>query len=173
MPAYQLKQTGLHEETKKKSGRTEEKKEQLRKEIEEYTGAGSVYRRKLQRFMERHGIWSIGELDYEWRLVFAEELPTLAKPQYHTFYLKYFDHIKQYGMRKQGRTQVRRIPPKYPYEDSLLFLPYHPAQELVERLDTCPERPEWVWDFSKEAPGKMKRQIFDALNYFLREDGNG
>ena len=43
----------------------------------------------------------------------------------------------------------------------------------MERLDTCPERPEWVWDFSKEAPGKMKRQIFDALNYFLREDGNG
>lgn len=173
MPAYQLKQTGLHEETKKKSGKTEEKKEQLRKEIEEYTGTGSVYRRKLQRFMERHGIWSIGELDYEWRLVFAEELPTLAKSQYHTFYLKYFDHIKQYDMRKQGRPQVRRIPLKYPYEDSLLFLPYHPAQELVERLDTCPERPEWVWDFSKEAPGKMKRQIFDALNYFLREDGNG
>ncbi len=123
--------------------------------------------------MEKYGIWSIGELDYEWRLVFAEELPTLAKSQYHTFYLKYFDHIKQYDMRKQGRPQVRRIPLKYPYEDSLLFLPYHPAQELVERLDTCPERPEWVWDFSKEAPGKMKRQIFDALNYFLREDGNG
>ena len=173
MPAYQLKQTGPHEEAKKKSGKTEEKKEQLRKEIEEYTGAGSVYRRKLQRFMEKYGIWSIGELDYEWRLVFAEELPTLAKSQYHTFYLKYFDHIKQYDMRKQGRPQVRRIPLKYPYEDSLLFLPYHPAQELVERLDTCPERPEWVWDFSKEAPGKMKRQIFDALNYFLREDGNG
>ena len=38
MPAYQLKQTGPHEETKKKSGKTEEKKEQLRKEIEEYTG---------------------------------------------------------------------------------------------------------------------------------------
>ena len=130
MPAYQLKQTGPHEETKKKSRKTEEKKEQLRKEIEEYTGTGSVYRRKLQRFMERHGIWSIGELDYGWRLVFAEELPTLAKPKYHTFYLKYFDHIKQYDMRKQARAQINRIPPKYPYEDRLLFLPYHPAQEL-------------------------------------------
>ena len=43
MPAYQLKQTGLYEETEEKSGKTEEKKEQLRKEIEEYTGAGSVY----------------------------------------------------------------------------------------------------------------------------------
>ena len=64
MPAYQLKQTGMYEETEEKSGKTEEKKEQLRKEIEEYTGAGSVYRRKLQRFMERHGIWSISELDY-------------------------------------------------------------------------------------------------------------
>ena len=173
MPAYQLKQTGPHEETKKKSGKTEEKKEQLRKEIEEYTGPGSVYRRKLQRFMEKHGIWSIGELDYEWRLVFAGELHALAKPKYHSCYLKYFDHIKQYDMRKRGRPQVSRIPPRYPYEDRLLFLPYHPAQELVERLDTCPERPEWVWDFSKEAPGKMKRQIFDVLNYFLREDENG
>ena len=173
MPAYQLKQTGMYEETEEKSGKTEEKKEQLRKEIEEYTGAGSVYRRKLQRFMERHGIWSISELDYEWRLVFAGELHALAKPKYHSYYLKYFDHIKQYDMRKRGRPQVSRIPPRYPYEDRLLFLPYHPAQELVERLDTCPERPEWVWDFSKEAPGKMKRQIFDVLNYFLREDENG
>ena len=102
MPAYQLKQTGPHEETKKKSGKTEEKKEQLRKEIEEYTGPGSVYRRKLQRFMEKHGIWSIGELDYEWRLVFAGELHALAKPKYHSCYLKYFDHIKQYDMRKRG-----------------------------------------------------------------------
>lgn len=93
MPAYQLKQTGPHEETEKKSRKTEEKKEQLRKEIEEYTGTGSVYRRKLQRFMERHGIWSIGELDYGWRLVFAEELPTLAKPKYHTFYLKYWTYV--------------------------------------------------------------------------------
>ena len=173
MPAYQLKQTGLRKDTEEKSGKTEEKKEQLRKEIEEYTGAGSVYRRKLQRFMEKHGIWSISELDYEWRLVFARELHALAKSKYHTFYLKYFDHIKQYDMRKQARAQISRIPPKYPYEDRLLFLPYHPAQELVERLDTCPERPEWVWDFSKEAPGKMKRQIFDVLNYFLREDENG
>ena len=173
MPAYQLKQTGLRKDTEEKSGKTEEKKEQLRKEIEEYTGPGSVYRRKLQRFMEKHGIWSIGELDYEWRLVFAGELHALAKPKYHSCYLKYFDHIKQYDMRKRGRPQVSRIPPRYPYEDRLLFLPYHPAQELVERLDTCPERPEWVWDFSKEAPGKMKRQIFDVLNYFLREDENG
>ena len=100
MPAYQLKQTGMYEETEEKSGKTEEKKEQLRKEIEEYTGAGSVYRRKLQRFMERHGIWSISELDYEWRLVFAGELHALAKPKYHSYYLKYFDHIKQYDMRK-------------------------------------------------------------------------
>ncbi len=173
MPAYQLKRTGPHKETEENGGRTEEKKEKLRKEIEGYTGTGSIYRRKLQRFMERHGIWSIGELDYEWRLVFARELHTLAKPRYHTLYLKYFDHIKQYDMRKQGRPQLSQIPPKYPYEDSLLFLPYHPAQELVKRLDTCPEQPEWVWDFSKEAPGKMKRQIFDVLNYFLREDGNG
>ena len=89
MPAYQLKQTKLHKETKEKSGNTEEKREQLRKEIEGYTGAGSIYRRKLQRFMEEHRIWSIGELDYGWRLVFAEEIHTLAKPKYHSYYLKY------------------------------------------------------------------------------------
>lgn len=166
MPAYLLEQTAPREDI-------EAKRERLRREIEGYTGAGAVYRRRIRRFMEEHGIWRIEELDYSWRLLFAEELHGTVKTRYHSFYLKCFDHIRQYDMRRQVRLQVSRKNQRYPYEDSLLFLPYHPVQELVQRLDACPERPEWVWDFSRKAPRKMKRQIFDILNHFLEEDRDG
>ena len=160
MPAYLLEQKAPQEDT-------QEKRERLKQEIEGYTGAGAVYRRRVRKFMEKHGIWRIEELDYDWRKVFAEEIRRTVKTRYHSFYLKCFDHIKQYDMRRQVRLQVSRKNQRYPYEDRLLFLPYHPVQELVVRLDACPERPEWVWDFSRKAPGKMKRQIFDILNHFL------
>lgn len=166
MPAYLLEQKSLREDT-------QEKRERLKREIEGYTGAGAVYRRRIRKFMEEHGIWHIEELDYDWRKVFAEEIRRTVKTRYHSLYLKCFDHIKQYEMRKQVRLQVSRKIQRYPYEDRLLFLPYHPAQELVERMDACPERPEWVWDFGGKAPEKMKRQIFDILNHFLKEDPDG
>ena len=166
MPAYLLEQTAPQEDT-------QEKRERLKREIEGYTGAGAVYRRRIRRFMEEHGIWRIEELDYSWRLLFAEELHGTVKTRYHSFYLKCFDHIRQYDMRRQVWLQVSWKNQRYPYEDSLLFLPYHPVQELVQRLDACPERPEWVWDFSRKAPGEMKRQIFDILNHFLEEDRDG
>lgn len=163
MPAFLLEQVRPQEDT-------EEKRERLRQEIEGYTGAGAAQRNRVRLFMEENEIWHIEELDYAWRCRFAEEIGRTVKPRYHSLYLKSFDHIKQYDMRKRVRLQVRGKNQRYPYEDRLLFLPYHPAQELVERMDACPERPEWVWDFSEKAPGKMKRQIFDVLNHFLKED---
>ncbi len=165
MPAYLLERVERREET--------EEKERLRREIEGYTGAGAVYRHKVRSFMEEHGIWTIKELDYGWRRIFEKTIQLSVKPRYISFYLKCFDHIKQYDMRKRAGLRIAGRTPKCFYEDSLLFLPYHPDQELIKRLDACPERKEWVWDFSKKAPGKMKRQIFDTLNYFLREDRDG
>lgn len=165
MPAFLLEQVRPQEDT-------EEKREQLRQEIEGYTGAGAAHRNKVRLFMEENGIWHIKELDYAWRCRFAEEIRRTVKPKYHSLYLKCFDHIKQYDMRKQIRLHTSGKSKRYPYEDRLLFLPYHPAQELVERMDACPERPEWVWDFGGKASGKMKRQIYEALNYFLKEDEN-
>ncbi len=166
MPAYLLQDNMPQEDT-------EEKKKRLREEIEGYTGAGAVYRRKIRNFMEVHGIWSLGELDYTWRLAFAEEIKSSTLPRYHPWYLKCFDHLKQYDMRKHTQPRIIRKEANHLYEDTLLFLPYHPAQELAERLDACPERPEWVWDFSVKAPGKMKRQVFAVLNHFLKEDRDG
>ena len=101
MPAYLLEQKAPQEDT-------QEKRERLKQEIEGYTGAGAVYRRRVRKFMEKHGIWRIEELDYDWRKVFAEEIRRTVKTRYHSFYLKCFDHIKQYDMRRQVRLQVSR-----------------------------------------------------------------
>lgn len=165
MPAYLLEQIEPRESLK-------EKREQLRQEMEGYEGPGKVYINKLQRFMETNGIWHLKELDYYWRLEFEKDLEKTTKPKYHALCLKYFDHLKQYDMRKAEHLRIERSLSRYPYENSLLFLPYHPVQELVKRMDALPERPDWVWDFSLPAPESMKQQIFICLNYFLKEDGN-
>lgn len=91
MPAYLLERVERREET--------EEKERLRREIEGYTGAEAVYRRKVRSFMEEHGIWTIEELDYGWRRIFEKTIQLSVKPRYISFYLKCFDHIKQYDMR--------------------------------------------------------------------------
>ena len=120
--------------------------------------------------MERYGIWRLDNLDYSWRLKFAEEIGTAVNTQKLAGYLKAFDHFKQYAMRKEKRFSIDRRIDKYPYKNEVLFLPYHPIQELVVRMDAAPERADWLWDFSLPAPELMKRQIYICLNYFLKED---
>lgn len=169
MPAYLLEQI----EPWKNSGEdTEEKRKQLAKEIAGYDGPGKPYLKRIQTFMENHEIWCLKDLDYEWRLTFAEEIRKKINPRIISWHLRAFDHLKQYDMRRSERFQIERSISGYPYENSLLFLPYHPIQELVKRMDTSQERPDWVWDFSLPAPEQMKRQIYTCLVYFLKEDGD-
>lgn len=169
MPAYLLEQTGLGRALEEN---TEEKRQELEQEIAGYEGPGKPYANKLRKFMETHGIWKLDELDYSWRLQFAEEISKDINPRAIRWYLRGFDHFKQYAMRKTGRFQVERTAYGYPYENKILFLPYHPAQELVKRMDVSQERPDWVWDFTLPVQERMKRQIYICLNYFLEEDGD-
>ena len=165
MPAYLLKQTEPMEDI-------EEKRKRLRQEIKEYDGRGKCRTGKVRKFMEAHGIWELRELDYYWRQEFAREIRDEVSPGSYGEYLKTFDYLKQYSLRKGKLFRIERNTSKYPYENRLLFLPYHPVQELVKRLNHMPERAEWVWDFSLPAPELMKRQIYICLNGILKKDGD-
>lgn len=169
MPAYLLEQI----EPWRNSGEdVKEQKKQLASEFAGYDGPGKTYLSRIQKFMEAHGIWQLKELDYGWRLAFAEEIRRDVNPRTIPWHLRAFDHLKQYDMRRAERFRIEREVSRYPYENSLLFLPYHPIQELVKRMDTSQERPDWVWDFSLPVPERMKRQIYGCLIYFLKEEGN-
>ena len=82
-------------------------------------------------------------------------------------YLKLFDHIKQYSVKKeigslQGKAKYRRD-----YQAQIVFLPYLPDLELVKDFEYVRDKKELVWDFSRKAPEKIKRQVFLLLNYIL------
>lgn len=150
----------------------EEKRERLLQEIAEYHGPGKGYTNRLRKFMETNGIWELKDLDYGWRIQYEKELKKELRPDRLRWHLRGFDHLKQYSMRKSGRLWAERKPPGYFYENCVLFLPYHPVQELVKRMDNAQERPDWIWDFSLPVSEQMKRQIYACLNYFLKEKGD-
>ena len=151
---------------------TEEKRKHLKQEIEQYDGPEKNYANKERKFMEAHGIWKLDEMNYEWRKKFAEEIAGNIKECTWRAYLKAFDHLKQYSLRKRECFLLEKNIPQYPYENKLLFLPYHPAQDLVKRLERMPMREEWLWDFSLSAPTLMKQQMYICLNNILKKDGD-
>ena len=165
MPAYLLQQIESREDIK-------EKRKRLRQELKEYDGLGKCHVNKVRKFMEAHGIWELSALDYHWRQEFAREIRKDMTAQRYGSCLKGFDHLKQYSLRKNCRFQTERSISKYPYENSLLFLQYHPVQDLVKRLERMTMREEWIWDFSLSAPERMKRQIYICLNGILKKDGS-
>lgn len=164
MPAYLLNQIELTE-------KEEEKRKQLRLEFEKYDGLGKRYVNKVYKFMEAHAIWALNDLNYGWRMVFANELNADMKPKEYGYCLKAFDHLKRYSLRRKEYLCIEQNTSKYSYENKLLFLPYHPVQSLVKRLERMPERKEWLWDFSVAASKLMKRQMYTCLNGILKKDG--
>lgn len=151
---------------------TEEKRKQLKQEIEQYDGPGKRCVNKVRKFMEAHEIWKLDDLNFEWRQEFAKEITADIRERAWGAYLKAFDHLKQYSLRKKECFLIEKNISKYPYENKFLFLPYHPVQDLVKRLERIPMREEWLWDFSLPAPILMKQQMYICLNNILKKDGD-
>lgn len=162
MPASQLLQMELQADTKLLQ-------KHLEVELAECSEVESTYRNKVEKFMIECGIWHISELDYPLRQEFQQFLIGQIKPVCYPAYIKAFDRVKQHSIHNQMRVvNSRRTQLKY--ENEVLFLPYHPNQELVRKLDKAQRKDELAWDFGRKAPEKMKRQIFSILNHLLEQD---
>lgn len=159
MPAYQLQ---LQEERENEL----QLMEQLEEELSECIEVNKTYRNKVKKFMAEHDIWHISELDYSLREAFHSYLEGYMNPVKYSSYENAFDQIKQHSLRNQLQ-EVRRKNPKFIYENQLLFLPYHPNQKLVARLEQMHKKADLVWDFRVNAPENMKRQIFQVLFYLI------
>lgn len=159
MPAYQLQ---LQEERENEL----QLMEQLEEELSECIEVNKTYRNKVKKFMAEHDIWHISELDYSLREAFHSYLEGYMNPVKYSSYENAFDQIKQHSLRNQLQ-EVRSKNPKFIYENQLLFLPYHPNQKLVARLEQMHKKADLVWDFRVNAPENMKRQIFQVLFYLI------
>ncbi len=144
---------------------------QLEVELAECSEVEATYRNKVKRFMMENGIWHISELDYSWRQKFRQFIAGQLQPSSYSTYEKGFDRIKQHSIQKQMQA-VSRKETQITYENQIWFLPYHPDQKLVRRLDKAQRKEELAWDFRRQAPETMKRQIFHILNCLLEQDQN-
>ena len=142
---------------------------QLEVELAECSEVEATYRNKVKRFMMENGIWHISELDYSWRQKFRQFIAGQLQPSSYSTYEKGFDRIKQHSIQKQMQA-VSRKETQITYENQIWFLPYHPDQKLVRRLDKAQRKEELAWDFRRQAPETMKRQIFHIWNFRFIKD---
>ena len=140
---------------------------ELISEIQECRVSDEALKGNVRSFLIRQGIHHIRDIDYTIRNQYEMELQKIWDRTNVMRYLKLFDHIKQYSVKKeigslQGKAKYRRD-----YQAQIVFLPYLPDLELVKDFEYVRDKKELVWDFSRKAPEKIKRQVFLLLNYIL------
>lgn len=159
MPAYQL----LWQE---KQENELQLMEQLEEELSECTEVNQTYRNKVRTFMAERRIWHISELDYSLREEFHNFLTEQISPVSFRLYERAFDQIKQYSIKKQFR-EIKGKNTILKYKNQILFLLYHPDSMVISRFEKVQKLTDFIWDFRVEAPERMKRQVFQILNYFM------
>lgn len=166
MPAYRLQQNDLRIVSLRER---EELLEQLGRKIDSCTEVKSTFRNKAKKFLADVGIWSIAEIDYQVRVEYEIYLKKEISPQATRQYVRGFDQIKRHFVREQMRTLKGQRDALMGLENQIIFLPYHPEQEIADQFERFVSVECLVWDFRKEAPKVLKKQIFDVLHYMLRQ----
>lgn len=126
----------------------ERRKKQLEDEIDACTEVQGSYRNKVKKFLTIQEIWHISEMDYLIRAQYEEFLKKEVAPGSWRMYLKGFDRIKQHSIREQMETLAGRNK-ALKFSNQILFLPYHPDQELALQFERATKKAELVWDFSR------------------------
>ena len=139
----------------------------LLSEIQECQVSDGVLKGNIKRFLIRQGIHHIKEIDYMVRSRYEAEMQKIWDEASVMRYLKVFDHIKQYSIQKEIESLPGRIEHRRKYQGQIVFLPYLPDLELVKDFEYVRDKQELVWDFSRRASEKIKKQVFLLLNYIL------
>ena len=169
MPAYRLLQIDQLPEA---NAELESLLEQLESEIDSCTEIISTYRNKAKHFLASMGVWHIAEIDYEIRIAYKEFLKQEVSKKSIQQYVKGLDRIKQHSVRQQMQTLQGRREAMEGLDKKLLFLPYHPDQDIASQFERFMCVDALVWDFRREAPDILKSQIFKILHYVLRQHMN-
>lgn len=169
MPAYRLQQNKLQIVP---SGEKQELLEQLGREIDSCTEIQRSYRNKVKGFLADMGVWHIAEIDYQLRESYVSYLEQEVPPELLRYYKRAFDQIKRHAVREQMRTLKGNRDALAALEHQVIFLPYHPEQEIADQFDRFVQTENLVWDFKQDAPRKLKKQVFDVLHYMLKQQMN-
>ena len=144
--------------------------EKLRNSMDELTNERAI-KNKAIAFLLLEGIDDATDIDYELRCKYGEYLDVTVAATKKMEYQKALDQLKLNSIKAENacnplKTNVLK------YANEKVFLLYHPSYELAETFYYLRDKEELVFDFSLEASGMMKRQIFKMLNYVLEEKEN-
>ena len=128
------------------------------------------YKGKVIEFMVSEDMETIADLDYPARVRFEKWLPDHTDSAAYRHYLVSFDRIKQYSVSKEIHSAADGKPVRPNYENTILFLLYHPNPDIRAMFRKATKKHELAWDFTRAVPEKLKRQIFDILHYALEND---
>lgn len=128
------------------------------------------YKGKVIEFMVSEDMETIADLDYPARVRFEKWLPDHTDSAEYRHYLVSFDRIKQYSVSKEIHIAAYGKPVRPNYENTILFLLYHPNPDIRAMFRKATKKHELAWDFTRAVPEKLKRQIFDILHYALEND---
>lgn len=163
MPAY------LHIAEPQEIRQEEERRKQLREELEKCTLVKGTFRNKIYRFLADSGIHHLTEIDYSLRKNFqAYAKQNFLKKQQNVM-INAFDRIRQQAVWEEQKTLAGRQKYKLKYENALIFLKYLPDREIAEKYILVKNENIMVWDFRIPCSEKMKRQVFRAVCSISRE----
>lgn len=145
----------------------ENKNSQIKEELKACPGIEQHVRAKLRQFLIEKGIRSIfdNEMGYPLRMEYEDYLEVDANKK--RSYLKAYDRVIQYVIQKQRQTLEGKRRYEWKYQNTVLFLRYHPDPDLAEGFFDARNTERMTWDFSRDSPEKLKRQIFDTLTYII------
>lgn len=166
MSVYPLWQAEVPEESTEEIQR---KREELEAEVDACCEVRGPYRNKVKKFLEMQEIWHISEIDYQVRVKFEEFLKTEVKPVSFRMYRSGFDQIKRHSIQEQIQTLKGKRDALAELNNQVIFLPYYPEQEIADQFIRFKNVNNLVWDFKQKAPPILKKQIFDVLQYMLRQ----
>lgn len=161
MPVYALQQTENYIEPEEIR---EKRRQNISREIDTFTDIPSPPRNKLKKFLIATEIGSIEEMDYSVRQEYEIFLTDQISKNSRRTYLNAYDKIRRHFIRQQMQTLAGRQKYQWQYRNEILYLPYHPEWEVAESFMDSRQREILEWDFTKQCPERLKRQIFVALN---------
>lgn len=140
----------------------------LRARLEAEVGRVQIsYKASVIDFMVMEGIQDFSKLDYATRKSFEAYLKGQSGMKYIRHHLLAFDKLKQHALSQGIRVLEDGKVARPRYENGILYLPYHPDPKVSAMFRNSTRKNEHVWDFSRNAPERMKRQVFDILHYEL------
>lgn len=164
MPAYQL-----HIADQQEIRQEEQRRKELRDELEKCTQVNGTFRNKIYPFLVSSGIEHLTEIDYPLRIRFIDFAKKNFLQKQRNVMINAFDRIRQQAVWEEQKTLAGRQKYKLRYEDALTFLKYLPDQEIAEKYTIARDESNLVWDFRIACSEKMKQQIFRAICSLSRE----